>query len=103
MKINVKNDSLYLIPDIDFVASTIEALRDEIMDKLKAHPQVATIILDAKNIEQVDSLGVNLIIGIFRQVKNESKIFEIINVGESFMKVAVFFKFSSLFTLRTEG
>ena len=103
MKINLKDDSLYLTPEIDLIASTIEALRDEIVSELKANHNATMIILDATGIDQVDSLGVNLIIGLFRQIKSESKTFEIINAGEKFMKVAVFFKFSSLFTIRAEG
>jgi urease beta subunit len=50
----------------------------------------------------VDSLGVNLIIGIYRQAVAEAKTFEIINAGDRFIKVARFFRFYSLFSVNGE-
>jgi hypothetical protein len=50
----------------------------------------------------VDSLGVNLIIGIYRQAVAEAKTFEIINAGSRFIKVAQFFRFYSLFSVNGE-
>jgi ABC-type transporter Mla MlaB component len=81
------------------VASRIEEIRAAFLDKLKENPKVSKVVFDAAGIENVDSLGVNLIIGVFRQVKSEKKTFEIINAGEKFLKVAHFFQFPSLFTI----
>ena len=97
--LNAQRDTLYLEPKTDLVASQIERLRDSFLAKLKAYPNVSKVILKADNIEIVDSLGVNLIIGIYRQVHADAKTFEITGAGEKFLKVANFFQFYSLFNI----
>jgi anti-anti-sigma factor len=102
MKARQDNNTLILIPEEDLVASSIEKMRDSLLDELKKYPDVKNVVLDATGIMVVDSLGVNLIIGLYRQTKAESKSFEIIGAGEKFMKVATFFRFPSLFNIKTE-
>jgi len=100
--LNPEKDTLFLMPTTDLVASQIEALRDSFLKKLRANPGVLKVILKADLIETVDSLGVNLIIGIYRQVMSESKTFEITGAGEKFLKVANFFRFPSLFKIKSK-
>ena len=45
----------------------------------------------------------NLVVGLYRQAVSESKTIEIIGAGENFMKVADFFRLTSLFPVRGEG
>ena len=101
-KDDIPKDTLFLEAKTDLVASQIERLRDSFLKKLKANPNVSKVIFKADNIETVDSLGVNLIIGIYRQVTAESKTFEITGAGEKFLKVARFFQFPALFTINNE-
>jgi len=93
---------LVLQPGTDLVASHIEALRDAVLAEMKKHPGVTGVVLDATGVEIVDSLGVNLIIGIYRQAIAETKTFEVINAGSRFIKVAQFFRFFSLFSVNGE-
>ncbi len=98
------NDTLYLIPETQLVASSIERVRDFFAAELKENFDVSKVILDVHGIDIIDSLGVNLIIGVYREVRSKSGTFEIIGAGEKFMKVAVFFKFQNLFNIReTKG
>jgi anti-anti-sigma factor len=99
----VQDKKLFLQPETDLIASKIEELRASVLATMKKHPSASGIVLDATGIEIVDSLGVNLIIGIFRQASAESKTFEIINAGARFIKVAQFFRFYSLFSINGEA
>ena len=99
MKTYLKDNTFYLLPETDLVASQMEELRDYFMKELREHPDIDNITLDAKGIEIVDSLGVNLIIGLYRHVSTESKKFQVINAGDKFLKVANFFRFSTLFDI----
>ncbi len=92
-------DTLFLIPKTNLTASRIESLRNDFIEGLNRHRDVSTVILQADDIETVDSLGVNLIIGTFRQVSAESKTFKINGAGERFLKLADFFQLSKLFTI----
>ncbi|MEA1967998.1 MAG: Hpt domain-containing protein [Thermodesulfobacteriota bacterium] len=95
----IQKDTLFLESKTDLVASQIEKLRDSFLKKLKANPNVSKVVFKADHIETVDSLGVNLIIGIYRQVNSESKTFEITGAGEKFLKVANFFQLPALFNI----
>ncbi len=95
-------DTLYLVPETDLVASSIEELRDRFSRTLRENPGVSRVVLQADHIENMDSLGVNLVIGIYRQVHSESKTFEITGAGEKFLKVANFFRFPDLFNINRE-
>ncbi|MFO7749408.1 MAG: Hpt domain-containing protein [Desulfobacteraceae bacterium] len=97
----VDKETLYLTPETDLVASRIESLRSRFLKKLKENPAVSKVVLKADGIEEMDSLGVNLIIGIYRQVDSESRSFEITGAGEKFLKVAEFFRFPALFDINS--
>lgn len=103
MNVMIQANRLVLQPHIDLVASHIEVLREAVLPEMKKHHGVTGVVLDATGIEIVDSLGVNLIIGIYRQAAAESKTFEIINAGEKFVKVARFFRFYALFSVNGEA
>ncbi|MBF0118809.1 MAG: STAS domain-containing protein [Desulfobacterales bacterium] len=102
MKALVNNQTLFIYPETDLVASRIESLRDFILGQLRQYKEPSRIVLDASGIEIVDSLGVNLIIGLYRQADSESKKFEIVAAGNQFMKVANFFRFSTLFSVKSK-
>jgi len=99
MKTYKTEGTFFLLPETDLVASQMEEIRDYFMKELRENVDVDKVTLDAKGIEIVDSLGVNLIIGLYRHVSTESKKFNVINAGEKFMKVANFFRFSTLFDI----
>ncbi|ETR74070.1 MAG: Anti-sigma-factor antagonist [Candidatus Magnetoglobus multicellularis str. Araruama] len=99
MKTYKSNGTFFLLPETDLVASQMEEIRDYFMKELRDNVDVDKVTLDATGIEIVDSLGVNLIIGLYRHVSTESKKFNVINAGEKFMKVANFFRFSTLFDI----
>jgi anti-anti-sigma factor len=98
----IQGNRLVLQPQTDLIASHIEVHREAVLAEMKKYPGVTGIVVDAAGIEIVDSLGVNLIIGMYRQSAAESKTFEIINAGEKFVKVARFFRFYSLFSINGE-
>lgn len=101
MRAYTEENELYLVPETDLVASRIEEIRNFFMSQLKTYPNESTVVLDAQGIEVVDSLGVNLIIGLYKHTLSESKVFRVLNAGEKFMKVANFFRFSSIFTIES--
>ncbi len=101
MKTKVDGKTLILTPETDLVASSIEEIRDYCLSQLEGNPNVAKVVLDVGGIEFVDSLGVNFIVGLYRQATSDVKTIEIVGAGQSFMKVANFFRFPSLFPVNS--
>ena len=99
MKAYSEKESFYLVPETNLVADTINELRDFFLAQLNDNPDRKKVIFDAEGIDIVDSLGVNLIIGLYRQVDSESNTFQIINAGDKFLKIASFFRFPTLFKI----
>ncbi len=103
MKAKRENGTLVLTPETDLVASHVGNLRDYMLDQMKNNQDVDNVVLDAHGVEIIDSLGVNLIIGLYRQTTSESKTFGVIGAGKRFMKIANFFRFPTLFSIQTTG
>lgn len=99
MEYRIEGDRLILTPGTDLVASRIEALRDFFDESLHRNPNVKAVRLDARGIRIVDSLGVNLIVGLFRQTSAEGREMEIAGAGPEFVKVANFFRLPALFPI----
>lgn len=102
MKAFEKNGTLFLVPESDLIASQIEDIRSFIMQQLKTNHQVQQVTLDVKGVGIVDSLGVNLIIGLYKELSAESKTFSITNAGKKFMQIVNFFHLNILFTVETD-
>ncbi len=102
MKAYPEGETLVLVPEQDLIASSIEELRIFFLEQLKEHDGQQTVVLDVKGIEVIDSLGVNLIIGLYKETSANGKEIKIVNAGEKFMKVANFFRFPSILTIEGE-
>jgi len=100
MRIRKENKKLFLIPETDLIADRIEELRDYFAEQLKENSDVIHVILDVQDVNVVDSLGVNLIVGLYRQITDKSKTIEIIGAGKNFMKIANFFRLTSIFSIK---
>ena len=100
MNVRKEGTSLILIPESDLIASNIEELRDYFIEQLRQHSEFDHVRLDARGIDSVDSLGVNLIVGLYREVMSKSATIEVVGAGENFMKVANFFRLPSLFPIK---
>ncbi len=102
MRTKIEDQAIFLIPETDLVASRIEELRDFFSERMEARPEIDQIVLDVHGIDIVDSLGVNLIVGLYRQAAAEGKDIEIIGAGEKFMKVASFFRLTTILSISRE-
>lgn len=95
-----RNGALYIVPRTNLISDGISYLRESFLGAIRDNSE-RTVVLDVNGVDVVDSMGVNLIIGLYRELDATSRTLQIINAGEKFMKVADFFKFSSLFTIST--
>lgn len=99
MNAYMKDDALVLVPEADLIASQVEDIRIFFLGKFKENPDSKRIVLDVTGIDVVDSLGVNLIIGLYKEASGSGKKLSLVNAGEKFMKIANFFRFPSILTI----
>ena len=86
---------LRLAPRTDLVASAVEDLRAALLDAM-AEPGPA-VVLDLVAVEVLDSLGITLILGLFRSSQKAGAAFSIQNVRPDLMRVFRLFNLTKFF------
>lgn len=75
----------YIKPDGNLVASTIEKVKKEIIQIIEmGHVQIT---IDLEAVEVVDSSGIGILVATFNELKEKKGSLSIINTGENIMKM----------------
>jgi anti-anti-sigma factor len=90
-------EPLRLKPEVDLVASTVETQRAAMMKALEAGP--AAVVLDLGAVSQLDSLGITLILGLFKTCQKTSTPFSIEGVKADLMRVFRLFNLPRFFPI----
>ena len=88
---------LRLKPEANLVASTVEAQRGVMMQALEA--AAASVVLDLTGVEQIDSLGITLVLGLFKTCQKAGKPFSIEGVKPDLMRVFRLFNLAKFFPI----
>jgi len=96
MKAESERGVLYLVPETNIVADRVDELRSYFLERMRENREDRKIVLDMRGVNIVDSLGMNLIIGLYREAVSAAGELKIINAGEKFMKIANFFRLPSI-------
>lgn len=96
----IENNQLHCTFTRDVVASAISQMRDLFNATLdNQDTEWGTLVLDMEKVEKIDSLGINLIVWLFRFVKGDNHDFKIINCNDSLMKVFTLFRLQEQFSI----
>ncbi len=90
-----KGDTLRLAPKSDLVASTVEAYRASMLKAVEAPGQA--VVLDLSAIEQLDSLGITLVLGLFKSCQKGGVAFSIEGVKPDIVRVFKLFNLTKFF------
>lgn len=88
-------DVLRLKPGRDLVASTVEAVRGSCMKALETPPK--KVVLDLTGVSQIDSLGITLILGIYKTCKKLDVPFSVEEAVPDLVRVFKLFSIPKLF------
>jgi anti-anti-sigma factor len=88
---------LRLKPQVDLVASTVEAQRDTMMKALESG--ASAVVLDLDGVEQLDSLGITLVLGLFKTCQKAGTPFSIEGVKSDIMRVFRLFNLPKFFPI----
>jgi len=93
-----RGETLRLQPKVDLVASTVEAQRGIMMKALETMP--AAVVLDLARVEQLDSLGITLILGLFKTCQKAGTPFSIEAAKPDLMRVFRLFNLPKFFSIQ---
>jgi anti-anti-sigma factor len=97
LKSDASLQALRLQPKADLVASTVEAQRAAMMKALEAKP--GAVVLDLAGVEQLDSLGITLVLGLFKTCQKAGVPFSIEAVKPDLMRVFRLFNLPKFFPI----
>ena len=92
-----KDEVLRLKPKVDLVASTVEVQRSSMMKALES--EQGAIVLDLTAVEQIDSLGITLVLGLFKTCQKAGTPFSIEGVKPDIMRVFRLFNLPKFFPI----
>jgi anti-anti-sigma factor len=92
-----KGDLLRLRPRVDLVASTVEAQRTEMMQALAGRQ--GSVVLDLGEVAQIDSLGITLVLGLFKTCQKAGVDFKVEGVRPDLMRVFRLFNLPRFFPI----
>ena len=93
-----KNGDLRLKPKGDLVASRVDAQRLSLMKALEEGS--GNVILDLGSAQQVDSLGITLVLGLFKSCQKQGFAFSVEGVSPDILRVFRLFNLQKFFPIR---
>ncbi|MGK0290997.1 MAG: anti-anti-sigma factor [bacterium] len=99
--INFKKDGSILIcePHVQVVASNVPEMRDTLIDHLDSDDSWDKLIFDCSQVDTLDSIGINLIVGLLKKTKATGKAFEVHGCNETIIKVFKLFRLTEQFVV----
>ena len=91
-------EALRLAPRTDLVASTVEGHRGSMMKALEGAGEA--VVLDLSAVNQVDSLGITLVLGLFKSCQKAGAVFSVEGVKPDILRVFKLFNLTKFFTVK---
>ncbi len=93
-----EENSIVCTPKINLVASNVTAMRDRLLKKIEGM-EWEELILDCNQIDTLDSIGVNLVVGLYKKAESTSKQFKMIGCNDALKKVLNLFRLDQKFSV----
>ncbi|MCP4750265.1 MAG: STAS domain-containing protein [Proteobacteria bacterium] len=100
IKFKKENQTLTCIPEVDIIASNIPGLREALLSHLDGDQEWKELVFDCSRIETMDSIGINLIVNVFKKTDADQKTFRMEGCNESVLNVLKLFRLDEHFTLQ---
>ncbi len=97
MDVKVENNVVELIPKNNLVASNLENQLAVARQALEANSKATSVILNLHNVIEIDSLGINLIVGLYKQCQTKGIEFKVTNTARPIVNLFNLFKLTSYF------
>ncbi|PID28914.1 MAG: hypothetical protein CSB55_02280 [Candidatus Cloacimonadota bacterium] len=97
MEIKIYEGNLELIVIKNLIAANLDEQIKKAKAGLNENKEIENVLLNLESVSEIDSLGINLIVGLYKQVSGEGKTFSVINASKPIKNLFNLFKLSSYF------
>ncbi len=98
IKAAIAEGVLRLAPTSNLVASSVADARTEIQKALESTHEA--VVLDLSEAEHVDSLGISLVVGLFKTCRDKGLAFSVEGVNQNLLRVFRLFKLPEHFPVK---
>lgn len=92
-------NKLTCIPEEEIIASNVPTMRETLIAQLDSNTSWTNLTFDCSRVETLDSIGINLIVGLYKKAKVVGKEFKVVGCNESILKVLKLFRLDEQFTV----
>lgn len=103
IRFEIQDKKLRGIFETDVIASSVADMRERFNTRMDTPDMWDEVILDMAAVEKVDSLGINLIVWLFRMSKGMDKGFKLIGCDKRLIKLFTLFRLQDQFTIESSG
>ena len=93
---------LICLPEEEIIASNVPAMRETLIAQLDSNTHWAELIFDCHKVETLDSIGINLIVGLFKKAKVMGNQFKVIGCNPAILKVLQLFRLDEQFPVEAK-
>jgi anti-anti-sigma factor len=97
MESTLQGDVLTLTLDANLVAANLDRYQAETKQVFADNPDAKIIEFDLSNVTEIDSLGINLIVAVYKELSGRSLTFRVTNTSRQIKNLFKLFKLSSYF------
>ncbi|OGG99401.1 MAG: hypothetical protein A2600_01995 [Candidatus Lambdaproteobacteria bacterium RIFOXYD1_FULL_56_27] len=98
-----QGEQLICIPQQEIIASNVPAMRELLIERLDAEEGWKELVFDCKAVETLDSIGINLIVGLFKRARVAEKSFKVVECNPAIVKVLKLFRLDEQFTVEAQA
>ncbi len=81
----------------NLVASNLEVQTNVIKESFDKYQEIDLVVLNLANVSEIDSMGVNLVVGLYKQTVAKKITFKVSNASRSIINLFNLFKLTSYF------
>ncbi len=97
MEAIVNGNTIEFVAKNNLVASNLDSQMSVIKETLAKNAEVANVTLNLINVTEIDSMGINLVVGLYKQTHAENRKFNVTNTTRAILNLFNLFKLTSYF------
>lgn len=99
MKKTVDDKKLTVAFEDDLIAKTAESQLTTIQDYLHDADSIDEVVIDLKDVKSIDSMGINLLVGAFKQCKMKNLRFQVTGCNDSIRRLFQVYNLTGYFNI----
>ncbi len=99
METKIIEETLEMVISKNLVALNLDEIQQEMKKSIEENDGIKKVELSLQNVAEIDSLGINLIVGLYKTLSSKDIDFAVINTNRSIKTLFSLFKLSSYFNI----